>query len=82
MLQFMSNAFNDPHDPWYYVIGVLFLLLVFGAVAAYVILSGKKKGDEPHEQEPNAPTEKESGSTELSRSELSESEEQNAKTEK
>ena len=43
MLQFLSNAFNDPADPWYYVIGVLFLLLIFGALAFYVIWTGKKK---------------------------------------
>ena len=42
MLQLLSNAFNDPSDPWYYVIGVLFLLLIFGALAVYVIWSGKK----------------------------------------
>lgn len=46
MLKFLSNAFNDPSDPWYYIIGVLFLLAVFGAVAAYVIISGKKKSGE------------------------------------
>lgn len=40
---FLSNAFNDPKDPWYYVLGVLFLLLVFGALAVYIILTGKKK---------------------------------------
>ena len=54
MLQFLSNAFNDPSDPWYYVIGVIFLLLVFGAVAAYVIINGKRKGqgdaEEPSKQ--------------------------------
>ena len=42
MLQYLSNAFNDPANPWYYVIGVLFLLLIFGALAVYVIWSGKK----------------------------------------
>ena len=51
MLQFLSNAFNDPSDPWYYVIGVLFLLAVFGAVAAYVIISRKKKGQDGDEKE-------------------------------
>ena len=51
MLQFLSNAFNDPSDPWYYVIGVLFLLAVFGAIAAYVIISGKKKGQDGDEKE-------------------------------
>lgn len=46
MLQFMSNAFNDPANPWYYVVGVLFLLLVFGALAAYILLSSRKKKGE------------------------------------
>ena len=44
MLQYLSNAFNDPSNPWYYVIGVVFLLLLFGGLAVYVILSGKRKG--------------------------------------
>lgn len=39
---FLSNVFNDPGSPWYYVIGVLFLVLIFGALAAYIILSKKK----------------------------------------
>ena len=43
MLQFLSNAFNDPSDPWYYVIGVIFLLLVFGALALYIFWGNKKK---------------------------------------
>lgn len=42
MLSFLSNVFNDPSNPWYYVVGVLFLLLFLGAVAVYVIWSGKK----------------------------------------
>ena len=42
MSMFICNAFNDPNDPWYYVIGVLFLLLVFGALALYLYLSKKK----------------------------------------
>lgn len=52
MMNYLCNAFNDPSDPWYYVIGVLFLLLVFGAVAVYVIWNGKRnKGGESSEQE-------------------------------
>ena len=53
MLQFLSNAFNDPADPWYYVIGVVFLLLVFGALVVYIIFSGKKNrggADEPNKE--------------------------------
>ena len=51
MLQFLSNAFNDPSDPWYYVIGVIFLLLVFGALAFYILWSGKRKKQEGDEQD-------------------------------
>lgn len=43
MLSFLCNPFNDPNDPWYYVIGVIFLLLIFGALALYVFLANKKK---------------------------------------
>lgn len=46
MAAFLSNAFNDPSSPWYYVIGVLFLLLIFGALAVYIILTNKKKKNE------------------------------------
>ena len=45
MLLFLCNPFNDPNDPWYYVIGVIFLLLIFGALALYIILTNKKKKD-------------------------------------
>lgn len=51
MLQYLSNAFNDPSNPWYYVIGLLFLLAIFGALAVYVIFSGKKKSDEQNKDE-------------------------------
>lgn len=51
MLQYLSNAFKDPSDPWYYVIGLLFLLAIFGALAAYVILSAKKKPGEQNNDE-------------------------------
>lgn len=43
MTAFLSNAFNDPSNPWYYVVGVLFLALIFGALAVYIILSNRKK---------------------------------------
>lgn len=43
-MTFFSNVFNDPSSPWYYVIGVLFLVLIFGALAAYIVLS-KRKND-------------------------------------
>lgn len=54
MINFLCNAFNDPSDPWYYVIGVLFLLAVFGAVAAYVIISGKRKSPEGKDEQDQA----------------------------
>lgn len=51
MLLFLCNPFTDPNDPWYYVIGVIFLLLIFGALALYVILTNKKKKDGQTETE-------------------------------
>lgn len=48
---FLCNVFNDPSSPWYYVIGVVFLLLVFGALALYIVLSKKlKKAEEDEKQ--------------------------------
>lgn len=47
-MNLLCNAFNDPSNPWYYVVGVISLILVFGALAAYIILSKKlekKKND-------------------------------------
>lgn len=41
--EFLCNPFNDPSDPWYYVLGVLFLLIIFGALAAYIFISDKRK---------------------------------------
>ena len=58
MLQYLSNAFNDPSNPWYYVIGLLFLLAIFGALAVYVIFSGKKKPDEQKKDEQSENTDK------------------------
>lgn len=40
---FLSNAFNDPSDPWYYVIGIIFLALIFGALALYIVLDNRRK---------------------------------------
>ncbi|MCX4313261.1 MAG: hypothetical protein OSJ83_05290 [Clostridia bacterium] len=42
-MNLFCNVFNDPSSPWYYVIGVLFLLLVFGALALYIVFSKKLK---------------------------------------
>lgn len=39
----LSNVFNDPSNPWYYVIGVLFLVLIFAALGVYIYFSGKNK---------------------------------------
>ncbi len=60
MLQLLCNAFNDPSDPWYYVIGVLFLIAIFGALAVYIILSNKKnkKAGDNAEQAENSQTDK------------------------
>lgn len=49
MPQLLCNAFNDPNDPWYYVLGIVFLVLIFGALAGYIILSGKLKKNTPPE---------------------------------
>lgn len=44
MAVFLSNVLTDTSNPWYYVSGVLALIVVFGAVAAYIYFSGKKSG--------------------------------------
>lgn len=51
MTEFLSNAFNDPSNPWYYVIGLLFLALIFGALAVYIILTNKNKNEDERRQE-------------------------------
>lgn len=56
MIQFLSNAFNDPSDPLYYVIGVIFLLLIFGALALYIYLTGKKNKQNAQSDNQNEPT--------------------------
>ena len=56
MLPFLSNVFNDPSDPWYYVVGVIFLLLIFGAVGIYMYLVGKKKKQNPDKADSAAET--------------------------
>lgn len=61
MAVFLCNAFNDPNDPWYYVIGALFLVLIFGALAVYIVFSNKmkkKNGDSDSSEQPHdGPTE-------------------------
>lgn len=52
MTAFLSNVFNDPSNAWYYVVGVLFLLLIFAALAVYVILSNKKNKKNGESDEP------------------------------
>lgn len=37
------DAFNNPDSPWYYVVGAAFLLLIFAALAVYIVVSGKRK---------------------------------------
>lgn len=61
MAAFLSNAFNDPSNPWYYVIGVLFLLLVFAALAAYIFISGKKNKSNNDGKAPSETTAKDEG---------------------
>ncbi len=34
-----ADAFNNPDSPVYYIVGVVFLLLIFGALAAYLLIS-------------------------------------------
>lgn len=46
MQTLLSNVFNDPQNPWYYVIGTLFLVLIFGALAAYIFFSNKRNKNE------------------------------------
>ncbi len=44
MLNFSAvNPFTDSGSPWYYVVGVLFLILIFAALAVYIVVSGKRK---------------------------------------
>ncbi|MCM1367502.1 MAG: hypothetical protein NC184_01645 [Roseburia sp.] len=42
-MQFICNPFNDPSSPWYYVVGVAFLLLIFAALAVYIVIENKRK---------------------------------------
>ena len=64
-MAFLCNAFNDPSNPWYYVIGVVFLLVIFGALAAYIILTGKKnKSKDGTTDEPKVETDKTADSME------------------
>ena len=38
-----ADAFTNPDSVWYYVIGVVFLVLIFGALAVYIVVSNKHK---------------------------------------
>lgn len=42
LLSAVSDAFSNPDSPWYYVVGTAFLVLIFAALAVYVILSRRK----------------------------------------
>ena len=71
LISALSDAFTNPDSPWYYVIGVAFLLLVFGALAVYIVVSGKKRkakeAKEAKERENAAqPTEAEANTTDVS----------------
>ena len=37
------DAFTNPDSVWYYVVGVVFLILIFAALAVYIVVSNKKK---------------------------------------
>ncbi len=54
MTAFLSNAFNDPSNPWYYVLGVFFLLIIFGALAFYIVWDGKRKKRKSEENQENS----------------------------
>ncbi len=36
-------AFNDPSSPWYYVVGIIFLALIFAALGGYIVYAKKHK---------------------------------------
>lgn len=38
-----ADAFNNPNSPYYYLVGALFLVLIFGALALYLVLVNRKK---------------------------------------
>lgn len=53
-----SDAFINPDSPWYYIVGVICLVLVFAALAVYIVVSGKRrKAKEKREAEAKAATE-------------------------
>lgn len=53
-----SDAFINPDSPWYYIVGVICLVLVFAALAVYIVVSGKrKKAKEKREAEAKTATE-------------------------
>lgn len=37
------NPFTDSGSPWYYVVGAAFLVLIFAALALYIVLSNRRK---------------------------------------
>lgn len=75
MLPFLSNVFYDTSSPWYYIIGVLFLLLIFGAVAVYVIWNNKKnKTNADQAEQENKEGEAETAETDEAQAETDKSE--------
>ena len=52
MTAFLSNVFNDPSSPWYYILGVLFLAIIFGALAVYIVWDSKRKKSKDAEAKP------------------------------
>lgn len=59
-----TDAFNNPDSPVYYIVGVVFLLLIFGALAAYLLISKRleKKKKEAAESEPGTPVDEDTES--------------------
>lgn len=81
MLPILSNAFNDPSNPWYYVVGVLFLLLILGAVALYMFWTSKKNKSSNNEQSDvnaDTPTDTAQDETKTEEDKLTDTEEQQA----
>lgn len=47
ILSTAADAFNNPNSPIYYIVGVIFLVAIIGALVVYIVLSNraKKKAD-------------------------------------
>lgn len=54
ILSSAADAFTNPDSVWYYVIGVVFLVLIFAALAVYIVVSNKHKKNKESAPEENA----------------------------